>query len=299
MSKIEVKTIELPNGETMGYRQSGSGGKVLLLIHGNMTSSKHWDLVMSEFPPGYMIYAVDQRGFGNSTYKRPIDSIGDMAGDIRLFADLLNLRDFTVAGWSLGGAVAMQFASDYPTYLEKLILIASVGIQGYVLFQKDEKGMPIPNRPLTTKQEIAADPVQIAPILHAYQSGDKRFLRLLWDTLIYTHHQPSPEKYEEYLDDMLTQKNYVDVYHALSRFNLSHQHNGVVPGTGAVDRIIAPTLVLHGDRDKIIPPATASETAKAIGNNADLLILKECGHSPPIDDLNGLISAMAGFIGHP
>ena len=41
-----VKTIQLANGETMAYRKRSGGGHPLVLVHGNMTSSKHWDILM-------------------------------------------------------------------------------------------------------------------------------------------------------------------------------------------------------------------------------------------------------------
>jgi len=45
-NEITLKSIRIPNGETIGYRESGTGDKILLLVHGNMTSSKHWDVLM-------------------------------------------------------------------------------------------------------------------------------------------------------------------------------------------------------------------------------------------------------------
>ncbi len=54
-------------------------------------------------------YAIDLRGFGDSTYHTPIHTIKDLSDDVKLFADALKLSAFTISGWSLGGAVAMQY----------------------------------------------------------------------------------------------------------------------------------------------------------------------------------------------
>ena len=57
---------------------------------------------------------------------------------------------------------------------------------------------------------------------------NKLYYRTVWNLLIYTHNQPEPDRYEKYLDDMLTQRNFVDVNYALITFNISDEHNGVV-----------------------------------------------------------------------
>jgi pimeloyl-ACP methyl ester carboxylesterase len=294
--EVMLKKVNLPNGETLGYRETVEGEKVLLLIHGNMTSSKHWDILIDELPKRYKVYAVDLRGFGMSTYNNSINSLKDFSEDIKLFVDTIGLEKFSMAGWSTGGGVAMQFAADYPELVEKLILIESVGIKGYPIFKKDEKGQPIPGQLLKTREEVAKDPVQVLPVLNAYANKDKQFLRNLWNMLIYTHNKPTDEKYEEYLDDMLTQRNLVDVDYGLLTFNISNENNGVVDGTGDVDKIKAPTLVIQGDRDLVVPRNMGEEIAEAIGDNARLEILENSGHSPLIDCLDKLTKLIVDFI---
>ena len=66
--KVQYKQVDLPNGERISYQEREGGEKKLLLIHGNMTSSKHWDLVIEHLDPSYKVYGIDMRGFGN----RPI-----------------------------------------------------------------------------------------------------------------------------------------------------------------------------------------------------------------------------------
>jgi len=292
--KIQLKLSKLGNGETSGYRESGAGNKIILLIHGNMTSSKHWDTFMAKFPEGYKIYAIDLRGFGVSSYCNRIDSLKDFSEDVKLFVDGLMLKDFILAGWSMGGGVSMQFASDYPSHVNKLILLGSVGIAGYPILKKDKTGQPIDGEFLTTREEVEGD-TQISPILDAYKTKNKDYLRKLWDTTIYTQQKPSSANYEEYLEAMLAQRNLVDVAYSLTRFNISHRHNGVVDGTGQVDRIIAPTLVIQGDKDYIVPMDDAKEIVDGIGDNAKLAVLKNSGHAPMVDSLDKLISTFIDF----
>ncbi|MBO9129192.1 alpha/beta hydrolase [Bacillus sp. 165] len=296
MNQVSLKSVTLSNGETLAYREAGEGTNILLLVHGNMTSSKHWDVLIDKLEKDYKIYAVDLRGFGESTYYNEITSLKDFSEDLLLFADALGLCKFSIAGWSTGGGISMQFAADYPDYVQNLILIESVGVKGYPMFKKDEMGQPIPGQFLTTKEEIAADPVQVFPVLQALKNRDRNFYRALWNLVIYTHKQPEHQKYEEYIDDMLTQRNLVDVDYALVHFNITDEYNGVTQGNGSVTKIQSPTLILQGDRDYVVPQKMGEEIANYIPH-AKLVILENTGHSPLVDCLDELTDQMRNFIG--
>ncbi len=292
---MNLQTIALPNGETLGYREQGSEGPTLLLIHGNMTSSKHWDRLMNVLPDSYHVVAVDMRGFGASTYNEPINDLADFASDIKDFVRALELAPFYLVGWSTGGGVAMHYAIDHPADVKGLVLVESVGIQGYPILKKDEKGQPIPGAFHTTKEEIASDPVQVLPILKAYRDRDKETLRAIWNLSIYTEMQPPEETYEAYLEDMLTQRNLVDVDYALSRFNLSHAHNGVVEGTGSIDELKGPVLIIQGERDLVVPPAMGRQLKGVLADRAELVMFSG-GHSPLVDNLDRLLDEITSFI---
>ena len=138
--KVQYKQVDLPNGERISYREREGGEKKLLLIHGNMTSSKHWDLVIEHLDPSYKIYGIDMRGFGESTYYHPITSIKDFADDVKSFVDMIGLTEFSIMGWSTGGAVAMQFVAENPERCEKLILLASASTRGYPFYGRNSQG---------------------------------------------------------------------------------------------------------------------------------------------------------------
>ncbi|MBO2532159.1 MAG: alpha/beta hydrolase [Thermoactinomycetaceae bacterium] len=295
MKPIRIGTVELSNGEKLGYRMREGGERALVLIHGNMTSSAHWDLVLERIDERFKVYAVDLRGFGLSTYRRPVESLRDFAADVKEWIDALGLNRYSVMGWSMGGGVAMHLAADRPEQVEKLILLASVSTRGYSFYETDDKGQPTGRR-LRTKEEIAADPGKTLPILRALKRRDKEFLRKLWETLIYTHRRPDPDRYEAYLEDMLTQRNLAEVYHALNTFNISDRHNGLVGGTGEAKRIVAPTLVLWGDRDRVVPERMALEIVEDIGPGARPVGLTDCGHSPLVDDPDQLLDRVTQFL---
>lgn len=293
MNQVMCKQVLLPNGETMGYRERSGGTELLILIHGNMTSSKHWDVLMEKLHPRFHVIAVDLRGFGMSSYHQRITSLRDLSEDLKQFADLLGLDSFHLMGWSTGGGVAMQFAADYPSLVKQCVLLASASTRGYPFYTTDSEGKM--TRCLTI-EEVEQDPTKTIPVQQAYDSKNKSFLRYMWDSLIYTHRQPLEKKYEEYLEDMCTQRNLADIYQALNIFNISHESNGIVMGTGDVERIQCPVLVLWGERDYVVTRQMTDEILADLGSRATLVTLADCGHSPPIDQCEQLIIEIEKFL---
>lgn len=293
MAKVTLQSILLENGETISYRERTGGEEKLLLIHGNMTSSKHWDLLINALDEKFKVYAVDMRGFGGSSYHQRINSIQDFTDDIKLFVDRIGLDTFSVMGWSTGGAVSMQLAIDYPDRINNLILLASASTRGYPFMQVNQFGEVTR---LKTREEIEQDPVKSLPVVNAYETGNKSFLKALWNAVIYTKKQPSEYLYNQYLEDMLTQRNLTDVYHALNTFNISDVHNGLTEGNGKVKEITVPTLVLWGENDLVVTEKMTKEIIEDFGEQAKIVYLKGCGHSPLIDNLELLKKEVENFL---
>ncbi len=297
MNKLDVlANVELSNGETLTYRKREGGDELVLLVHGNMTSSKHWDLLMESMDERFTIYAVDMRGFGESTYNKRITSIKDFSDDIKLFVDALELKDFTIIGWSTGGNVAMQFCADYPDYSKKLVLFASGSTRGYPFYSSNADGTPDLTKRLATIEQIEQDPVKTIPMQQMYDTKNRDGLKFVWNSVIYTQNQPDEARYEQYVDDMLTQRNLADVYHALNTFNISAVDNVVARGTNQVKDIHIPTFVLYGDRDFVVTGAMTTEIIEDFAGQAQIMKLANCGHSPLVDCLDETKEAIAEFI---
>lgn len=294
---IYCGSVKINNGETLFFRKAGDGEKVILFIHGNMSSSKHWEPLLHNLPGGYTAYAVDLRGFGESTYHQPIDLLDDFKEDLVLFADHFNLSNITVVGWSTGGGVAMLMAAEHPELVKNLVLIETVSYKGYPIFRKDEKGQPIIGEYYNSKEEMAADPVQVAPVDQAFREGNISFIKYLWDQLIYTVNKPPDDQYSSNLAATMQQRNLIDVDWALASFNISHEHNGVSDGNGLIDKINCPVLAFWGTRDLVVSREMVEETVAAIGDNARLVILENSGHSPITDAKDKLITEIFNFVG--
>ncbi|WP_071396234.1 intracellular short-chain-length polyhydroxyalkanoate depolymerase [Bacillus tuaregi] len=296
LANVIYKRVTLANGETIAYQEREGGQKKVLLIHGNMISSKHWDLVLESMDPTYKIYAIDMRGFGESSYHNPIESIKDFSDDIKHFVDAVGLRDFSIIGWSTGGAVGMQFVADNPGYCSKLVLLASASTRGYPFYGANENGQTDTPVRLSTYEQVKNDTTKTIPTQNAYDTKDHEFLKAVWNAVIYTKKQPNEDKYKEYIHDMLTQRNLAEVYQALNIFNISELHNGLVAGNGLANRIQLPVLVLRGDRDYVISEVMVEEILEDLGSNARFVELKDCGHSPLVDDLEQLLQVITEFL---
>lgn len=286
----------LPNNEQIAYQERDGGEKIVILVHGNMTSSKHWDDFMEMLDPKYKIYALDLRGFGESSYNSRATSIKDFSDDLKGFVDTLGLNDFYLVGWSTGGAVCMQFEADYPGHCEKLVLLASASTRGYPFFGTKADGSPDFERRLASIEEVEQDTSKTLAIQGLYDTENREGLKAVWNALIYTHNKPDEEKYDLYVDDMLTQKNLADVYHSLNTFNISGNHNGLNKGTDQAKDITIPVLILRGDRDYVVTEQMTQEIVEDLGENAMYIQLNDSGHSPLIDDLEKLITTVEGFL---
>lgn len=283
MKNYPVQFVQLPNGETVAYREAGSGHKTIVLVHGNMSSSVHFQTTMEALEKDYHVYAPDLRGFGDSSYKSELNSLRDFAKDLQGWVEALNLRDFTILGWSTGGGIVLELAADLPDRVKKVILLDSVGIKGYPMFKKNEQYQPILTQPITTKDEIKADLVQVVPILMAYANRDKNTLKAIWNAVIYNKVQPNAEDYDAYLEAMLKQRNLVDVDYSLVHFNMTHERSLVADGSGRIDRIKCPIVILHGADDMVVPVMFAHEMKAAFGDRATLHVFEGVGHSMVTD----------------
>ncbi|MBM7554407.1 alpha/beta fold hydrolase [Thalassobacillus pellis] len=285
--------ITLKNKEKLTYKVRPGGASNLLLIHGNMASSEQWDVFMDQLPPAYTVYAVDLRGYGKSTYRTPIQSLGDFSEDLKLWMDELGIKTTHVMGWSNGGGVAMQLAADYPERVEKVVLLASMSTRGYPVYHTDGKR-------LHTREQMASSP-GLETLEQAQKHHNRLFYKAAMDYMLYAHKQPEENSYENYIDAALEQRNIMDVAFAANRFNISNISNGVVNGSGDAGRITAPVLVLWGKNDRITTEEMTNEILLDLEENGVEVTysLLNAGHAALIDDLKVVKEKVMHFLGPP
>lgn len=288
------ETVELSNGETIAYRSRPGGEIPVVLLHGNMSSSVHWDIVFEEMDDRFALYAMDMRGFGESSYESKADSLADFAADVPLFADAIGLSSFHLWGWSAGSGVAMQVAADVPERLRRLVLLASPSTQGLPVYEKDENLQPT-EKILETREELAKDPVSVAPVLDALESQNATAMKEIWKQAIFVNGVPEPQRFDRYIEAPLKQRNLLDMDYALVHFNISHEHNGVAPGSGEVEAIDAPTLVLRGADDLVVTRQMSQRVVEEIAD-ARYVELEDCGHAAMVDDPDRLLEEVESFL---
>lgn len=299
MKQYPVQRATLPNGETIAYREAGRGETALVLVHGNMSSSVHWEQTMAALEGQCRIIAPDLRGFGDSGYAAPFDSLAELAEDVAALLALLDVRACVAVGWSAGGGVAMELAAMHPDRVRRLVLINPVPPTGYPMFRKNAAGQPILTELLQTKEDVAGDPVQVAPMVAAQAAGNRDLMRIVWNATIYNLHQPPEAVYERELTAVLQQRCLVDLDYALLTFNITHRANGVRDGNGRIDLIRCPVYVLQGERDLVVPPAWTEQTVHDFGVRAEHITFVQAGHSLMVDAFEPFISTLTGIAVKP
>jgi pimeloyl-ACP methyl ester carboxylesterase len=115
------------HGHRMIYRMAGSG-PVVVLIHGMVNSSRHWESVALGLAANHTVIAPDLIGHGDSAAVRGDYSLGAHAASIRDLLAALGVERATIVGHSLGGGIAMQFFYQFPQRTERLVLVSSGGL---------------------------------------------------------------------------------------------------------------------------------------------------------------------------
>lgn len=123
------RTIDTPFGETFLLEAGDPAKPAVVLLHGSCSNSAFWFNDIMALMNDYHVFAADIPGeAGNSSECRLSLDEQDYADWMASVLDALNLPRASIAGNSLGGWMALKFATAYPTRVEKLMLFASGGL---------------------------------------------------------------------------------------------------------------------------------------------------------------------------
>ncbi|PKO47385.1 MAG: alpha/beta hydrolase [Betaproteobacteria bacterium HGW-Betaproteobacteria-22] len=111
------------------HYQALGQGQPLILLHGLFGSGDNWGTIARHFSQHYQVISVDLRNHGKSPHSAS-QNYANMADDLLDLCDSLGLNRIHLLGHSLGGKVAMQFASHFPDRLEKLVVV-DMAIRAY------------------------------------------------------------------------------------------------------------------------------------------------------------------------
>ncbi|MCW3120987.1 MAG: Arylesterase [Flavipsychrobacter sp.] len=108
------------NGVKHYYEVYGAGHPILL-IHGNGTGIRSWTNQVPFFKEKYKVYAIDNRGRGNSDLGPDTLSYLQMANDMAAFISQMKLDSVYVVGASDGGIISMLMGIYYPQHIKKIV----------------------------------------------------------------------------------------------------------------------------------------------------------------------------------
>lgn len=227
------------------YEDSGKG-KPVVFIHGWPLSGAMWEYQVTQLPQqGLRCITYDRRGFGKSDWPFDGYDYNTLTGDLKALLDELDLKDVTLVGFSMGGGeIAKYFSLHGGTRVSKVILVSTV--VPYMLQTNDNpNGLPQEMLNVMTKGMIDDRPGFM-------ETFNKDFFGV---SMI--HHPVS----DAFLTNSLTQvmmSSPVATLECAKSFSSTDFRHDVV-------KINVPTLIIHGDADKIVPiKATSEESAKLI-----------------------------------
>lgn len=102
---------------------TGGDKPALLFVHGIMMDHSVWEHQLAAFGDTHRVVCVDLRGFGASTTTSPETSFEDHRDDLLALVDTLGLRDVTLVGWSMGGAIAQVMAARNEGKIKQFVLV--------------------------------------------------------------------------------------------------------------------------------------------------------------------------------
>lgn len=102
-----------------------SRGRKVVLVHGAGGNGHSWQRVIDGLSASHSPVALDLPGHGRSSGVEGLMTVRDYADFLAHFLDALKMKSAVIAGWSMGGAIAMDFALRYSDRVEALILCAT------------------------------------------------------------------------------------------------------------------------------------------------------------------------------
>lgn len=245
----------------------------IVLLHGTSASLHTWDGWSAALSKHRRVIRFDLPGFGLTGPSPTGDyTIGAYSRFVLAVLDALSVKRCVLAGNSLGGEIAWATAVAAPERVSALILVDAAG------HRLESVSVPIGFRAART------------PVLN------KLFLKLLPRRIV------TSSVRNVYGDPSKVTDALVDRYFELTlregnRASLPQRFEQAVSGANEADvkKVTAPTLILWGGRDRLIPPAHAALFAAEIAGST-LVTFPELGHVPQEEDAPATVAAVERFL---
>jgi non-heme chloroperoxidase len=276
MKFIETKDNTTGDVVKLAYFDYGTG-KPVVLIHGWPLSKEMWEYQVDDLiNGGFRVIGYDRRGFGMSD--RPwhgydYDSLTD---DLRAVIEQLDLNDITLVGFSMGGGEVARYFTRYGgERVSKAVLVSSV--VPYVLKTDDNPdGVP------TDAIDGMITGVKEDRIGFLDNFGKEFF------GISFLKHSVSNATLE-YYRNIAAMASPRATLECIKSFSYTDFRNDV-------PAINVPTLIIHGDADKIVPTATSSEQSTKLVPNNQYIVYEGAPHGLFFTEKNRLSHHLVSFI---
>jgi len=251
------------------YKHTTGEGEPLCFLHGWALNGSVWDPVVDHLKQKYQVTTVDLPGHGKS----PPPASGEYTVDSLAESVRLILEPNTVlAGWSLGGLVAINIAAQYPELVKKLVLIASS--PQFANTESWEHGVK-----KSVIDSFAND------LTLKYRETIHRFLAI--QTF-------GSEKAKPVIRE-LKEKVFANGEPHIDSLSKGLQILKNCNLWEVAKNIQCPTLIILGEKDTLIPKSSGQETQKVI-SGSELQIIKGAGHAPFISHPDEFLKNISTFI---
>ena len=251
-------------GANIYWDEQGEGLPVLLIM-GLGYASGMWHRVRPALAQRFRTLAFDNRGVGLSDVPSGPYSIATMAADAASVLDAAGVASAHVFGVSMGGMIAQEFALQFPARTRSLILgCTSPG--GSSAVRADSKVIDI-----LLVRGITPEQARTAILPYIYDESTPPAV-IDEDVNLRRNWLPSPQGYTAQLQA-------IRAWEAYSR----------------IDQIAAPTLIIHGRSDALIPPGNAELIARRIPG-AKLVLLEHASHMFLTDQAAAAEKEILGFL---
>jgi len=264
--------LPAPDGGHLFTTAHGQG-PTFLFVHGYAMTSRVWTKQFRDLPrAGIRTVAFDHRGHGGSTAAMDETSIDNLADDVRVVIEGLDLRDAVVVGHSMGGMALLAFAVRYPE-------VAAARLRGMVLVSTGAR-LGLAQVPFLPRAIVPFAAGFVRSGAWARSDWSRVATRLLFgkDAV------PSQVELARVLLASAREETVVGCARALTSFDVS----------GQLGRVALPTLVVNGTADLLTTPGDARQLARGIPG-ARLELLPGAGHMVMLEQAERLGALLCGF----
>jgi pimeloyl-ACP methyl ester carboxylesterase len=256
-------------------------GPPLLFIHG---LSGHWPNWLEQLPAfagtrtaaGHRVLTLDLPGFGHSPMPPEPISISGYARTLEQLLDAHGISAAAVVGHSMGGFIAAELAIAFPQRVERLALVSPAGLSTY----GDPRGLRTLSRLRRMERPVTAYAGWLAA--HADALSRRRRLRSAVIGLVASHPSrlPAPLAAEQLRGT--GKPGFAPALQAILEYDFRHR----------LGEIVSPTLIVWGDRDRVITARDAERFAEVVPNSRKV-VLEDTGHAPMFErpaEFNALLA---------